>query len=132
METVYKIVRKLSDSNWQSIYANTSYQVGEWATAPIGGLLAFDTLERARLFLEGRSYWHIFEAEAEDPVDLPHLCLLPFLLNRAEYVCAVWTIPEKELLRKQEEHAVPIAGLSVWPSGTLAFKRVKLLEEIRE
>jgi hypothetical protein len=52
MKTVYKIVYKTDDKRLSSLFApppySVNYHVGEWATAPVGGLLAFKTLKQAK------------------------------------------------------------------------------------
>ncbi len=124
----YKVV----DQELHSVIAPTKeglevqYQVGEFATAPVGGLLCFVELEHAKVFQQycnsvlahvkvGRSF-QVFRCEAEEPVTLPP--------HKAD--CKARYCIEECWAGKYDG----LEDMRPWPPGTVAFKRVKLLERV--
>jgi|TARA_Y100000296_G_C5179570_1_gene262624 hypothetical protein len=96
---------------------NVEYRLNEWAKPKLSdsGLLVFDTLKTAKLFIIGLSVVKsLFLVDTEEPIDLPP-CRAIFITNYRD----IWK-------NSQEPHFFSLP----WPEGTLAFRRVKLLEEI--
>lgn len=116
------------------------YTIGEWATAPVGGLLVFDTKEAAEQLVEAMhsAAWlgeyyrdlHIFRCLCWERCILPSQRLYTVSGNI------------QGLIRRKEDAAMKTiwggytAGLSdinikfaSWPTGTKAYKYVKLFGE---
>jgi hypothetical protein len=116
---VYKVVAKrgqrlASSHAWGEL--EVAYKPGQWAEAPVGGLLAFDSFEAARAFAL-RQYprrRQVWEAEADEAVPLPAYCLIgPTSTARAR---AVWEQNKRASAR--------------WPEGTVAYRRLRLLRRV--
>jgi hypothetical protein len=109
------------------------YRPGEWSEAPVGGLLAFDELPDAEVFLASLvadasfdwiySSYQIWEIEAEDPVRLPGRRICLWLTP--ENASRLWG-GDKSLLDD------PNMGLGDWPSGTTAYRRCKPVRMVRD
>lgn len=111
----YKVVANDIQNNLVSACAwgnyECSYSPDTWTVAPIGGLLCFDNIDAAKMFLceEMRKDLELWECEGENLVSL-----------------GFWNIGD------------PVKGWAVipqitdhwWPAGTVAYKRVKLLKRI--
>lgn len=99
------------------------YIPGKWVTAPIGGILLFDEEEKAKKFAP--------IATIDTPID-DHgrkLVIYKCEVKKGESV----PLPPKEQSNSEKEieecwnwHV----GYFAWPKGTVAFRRVRLLEEI--
>lgn len=113
MKTVYKIVYKTDDKRLSSLFApppySVNYHVGEWATAPVGGLLAFKTLKQAKAYRFGERK-EIWAASAEEPVPLPRWAATSSLVYRQ-----CWADEALEPVFRQ-----------IWPDGTVAYRRIRL------
>ena len=117
----YKVVwekrRGVFVSSTASDELEVRYRIGRWTEAPIGGLLCWDSLERATKFRIYNRRFVTFEAKVEDPIPLPPIrAVCPDLLDCAEHI---W-------LRHQD----PYCDNANWPSGTMAFRRVRLLKRL--
>jgi len=122
---MYKLVRQRFDGKLTSIRPphpkfNVFYKVGDWIEAPVGGLLVFDNLPDAsifRHFFVGDVTIRVFKVKVKNEVDLP-----PFGLYEAkdEDIVNLWN---NEVVSRR-------ARIGEWPSGTRAFKKVKLLGEV--
>lgn len=92
------------------------YSTQKWATAPIGGLFVFKTAWDAKKFVGGEAAkYRIFKCRVGEPVKLPGDRLSnPSMLWAAVYA---WRSPRPKYRR-------------VWPTGSEAYRLVKLLEEV--
>jgi len=120
----YKLVNTNEDENLCSIWVQgklyTIYPIGKWVEAKIGGFLCYETVEQAKnsgicgCFL-------LYKCEVQNPVPLPKQRLEGlfglYLLTIARACWGNKRIPEAHVT-------------SVWPKGTVAYQRVKLLERI--
>jgi hypothetical protein len=119
---MFKVVAVDNKGRLSSVIARwalkVQYRPGQWADAPIGGLLAFASLEAARRFADGfrarGQSVQIWEAEGHGAVELPEKCVLPGALRIAE--------------ARQLWSGGP--GDSSWPSDTVAYIRIKLIRRI--
>ena len=119
MLVAYKTVWEKRRGVFVSAAASGELQVryipGQWAEAPVGGLLCWGSLESATKFRAYRRF--VFEAEAEDPLPLPPVRVLhPEWRDFAE---GVWL-----------RHCDPCGDNVGWPEGTIAFRRVKILRRV--
>jgi hypothetical protein len=89
------------------------YQIGKWASAPIGGLLVFASEKHANAFNRENKLL-IFRCEVLEPVKLPAQRASVFDLMEA---IVVW--------RKTPRHH----GQRGWPLGSKSFRLVKLVSE---
>ena len=112
---LYKVVSNARPDKLVSAYAygqfECSYSPDTWTTAPVGGLLCFSTLDAAKEFLcdETREDLELWECEGEDPVTLG----LWDIRNPTDGWASISEFPDLW-----------------WPAGTVAFRRVKLLQRI--
>ena len=116
-KTVWEKHRGVFVSSTASDELEVRYRIGQWAEAPVGGLLCWGSLDAA---VEFQAYLHgrfAFEAEVEDPLPLPPIRAL----NPDWRECAEWI-----WLR----HCDPYGDNVRWPAGTVAFRRVKLLRRV--
>lgn len=126
----YKVVRVTPDGCYHSAIVHNEifakeYKVGEWTVSTIGGLLVFFSKEAAIGF---RNYYvrstptKIFEVEASGVVTLPKYGCGGFHWPAVsiDYIERLWSGGSLA------EWDAPLA----WPSGTLAFKKVKLIKEV--
>jgi hypothetical protein len=105
------------------------YRPGEWAEAPVGGLLVFEEYQQADLLLGAlyvatRDEFEIWRCEASERVRLPE-----FSLTRTDFrdlVELLWASEDVRAIR----HQIWPARLEFWPEGTQAYRRVKLLERV--
>ena len=123
--TCYKIVTTGGTVGLRSLFIHGDYTViytpGVESVALIGGLLVFETLatvkEYARAFgwINGRD--ELWEAEGNDEVVLP-----PFRAAGGvpRHYPAIWGLPCTSMPMQMK-----------WPTGTKAFKQVKLTRRIR-
>lgn len=76
-KTYYKVVLLSENKKYFSAFARgwteVVYRIGEFAEAPFGGLLVFDSLQHAREYISDvtHSTFVIFECEVKEPVKLP-------------------------------------------------------------
>ena len=114
----YKVV-KVQDGKYFSTNAEkelkTEYKVDRWVSAPVGGLLVFNSLNAAAVFNDKQKN-PIFLCEVMQPVKMPKMT-------------ATWDLPF--MLRLWENLRVARTGKSGWPTGAKAFRLVKLVEEIK-
>jgi hypothetical protein len=96
----------------------------EWATAPIGGLLVFDTMKAALDFAKQNcdSQKVLYKCAVRDEVKLP---------GAGPRFC-VHTIKNLWAGEHVGEAEIGIEALfgRQWPAGTRAFKQVMLLEQV--
>lgn len=129
MQRVYKIVRVNPDEPrvfWSAMLHGpvVDYRIGEWTKAPVGGLLVFGTLEGANAWRNGSSQ-KVFLASASLPVEMPEYAA-SFIFHEngkdIRYLKSLWKGNPEKLM--EHDYLMP------WPPGTLAFKRVRLIEEV--
>jgi hypothetical protein len=127
MITVYKVVHVVDGTKLISYYARGPYMVeyrpGEWAEAPVGGLLAFKSIKAVEAFLDMPLHTlslvgypiRVWRAEAEERVALPakYSCLLDDDYKK------YWMAPR---LARWSHYR--------WPDGTVAYQKLRLLERI--
>lgn len=124
----YKVVRRDGDKLRSLFHPTFEYKVGEWVEAPAGGLLTLFPLFRAEEYMtveqcEGMT---LFTAEVEQEVDLPRLRMeIEDLREYPELVAAIWARKFEELPMSTED----LTGW--WPRGTVAYRKVKLIEEVK-
>lgn len=109
----WKVVKKDNDKFWSSHAENdlrVEYEIGKWAKSPIGGLLVFRQKRFADTFNKNGKFL-VFECEALEEVKLPYArsCSWDLLL-----ALSIWRKP-------------PRRSMGGWPSGSKAFRLVKLL-----
>jgi hypothetical protein len=111
---VYKVVHREPDGRLTSMATTgdleVEYQPGHWVEAPVGGLLAFDDYEAAQRFWTAGQIWL---ADAEEHVTLPPRGLACPTESRAQLL---W------------EGRTP--GALVWPYGTVAYRRLRLIRRV--
>jgi len=123
-----KIVRyKVVMAEPRGLYSATAptsyrveYRLGEWAAAPVGGLLVFGSEPSATSFalqlMESCYPVEVYKAECEDMVPLPEC--RAFDPADTDTVYKVW-------------HGGEVVDFGLWPEGTEAYRRVRLLERVR-
>lgn len=109
---VVQFVSALADNNLKVIYPK-----GAWATAPVGGLMVFKTLEHAREFVKNKRDRVIFKCIVAAPVPLPAECTCVWFQGLLFYA-RLWQTRRRPYSR-------------AFPAGTAAFRLVKLTEEIK-
>jgi hypothetical protein len=127
----FKVVRMDNGRLWSACARDgllCEYVPGQWAAAPVGGLLVFRSAGEARRWLResGAEYaLEIWLADCEDPVRLPAIGVgFPWVKQIMEYV---WTHGDVPTDRDSAWQTYgPILELD-WPAGTLAFRRVRLI-----
>lgn len=98
------------------------YSTTEETVAHTGGLCVFRTLQQAMSFASGGSPGGIiWKARCRQRVPLPFGGLPISRFNDPRAVDLLWTTPANQ---------VPLLSLCSWPTGTLAFRRVRLLEQV--
>ena len=127
LATAYKVVRRTEHGTLVSCSTDhpelmVQYRPGEWAEAPVGGLLAFSSWASADGFACGlraktHNHYEVWECEAEEPVSLPDFRAIYTDLTNA--VRWLW---------RQVTIRIPLYGFAPWPPDTQAFKRVRLLK----
>jgi hypothetical protein len=132
MQQYYKVVRMESGRLWSACARDElqcEYVPGQWATAPVGGLLVFRSEKDARRWVReccaGAEYMiQVWLADCEDPVPLPRIALgYPWIKKIAEHVWSKGALPER--IEGWVRYG-PILDAD-WPAGTLAFRKVKLI-----
>jgi hypothetical protein len=114
----YRVVRRdwhmWPVSPWASAPYIVEHPLGEWVTAPVGGLFVYDSLPVAALAAARRSSrCEIWRVDVEDPVPLPgRRARLP-----NDYA-ACWdgTLPRRYRLG--------------WDAHTAAFRRIRLVARV--
>lgn len=115
----YKVVSSTQPDKLLSACAwgkfECQYSTKEWTTAPVGGLLCFEDYYAACLFCaaEKREDLEIWECLGESPVKLG-------LWNLTDPANA-WQYDSAHLSQGRDHW---------WPDGTIAYKRVKLLNKL--
>ena len=109
--------RRVYESPWVGKDLTVRYRMHRWATAPAGGLLCFGTFEEAYQWSRPFRNTVIFEVKAEEQVPLPAVRLI--YPEDLDGVRSLW-----------DGSLEPIAW-ERWPEGTLAFRRVKPIREVR-
>lgn len=107
--------------------AQVRYPEGVWVEAPVGGILVFETREKAREFTRGWGFsdvvFVIREVEVEDEVELPkHREPGGMTLDELRELWA-GKIPERFVKQYVYDFR--------WPRGTQAYRRVRLIAEKR-
>ena len=127
----YKVVRRTEQGTLASCLMDhpeltVQYRPGEWAEAPVGGLLVFSSWAYADGFACGlraktRNHYEVWESEAEGPVQLPDLRVAcTDMVNAVKWL---WGHP---CLRPVADE-IRLGGFDRWPTGTWAFRRVRVL-----
>ena len=132
----YKVVRMEDGRLWSACARDElqcEYIPNQWVTAPVGGLLVFRSQKDAKRWMRecGAEYaFQIWLADCEDPVRLPAIGIgYPWVRWIAEYVWANGDVPsDRDSAWKTYG---PILELD-WPSGTLAFRKVRLVAKCNE
>ena len=130
--TAYKVVRRTEQGTLVSCLMDhpellVEYKPGEWAEAPVGGLLAFWSWASADGFAQGlhamtHEQYEVWESEAEEPVRLPDLRVAcTDMVNAVKWL---WRHPCLQPVADE----IRLGGFGSWPTGTQAFKRVRLLK----
>jgi hypothetical protein len=132
LRTFYKVLRRTEYGKLVSCAVDhpelvVQYRPGEWAEAPVGGLLVFTDYAPADLFagalyVATRATFEIWHCEVSEQVRLPE-----FSVTRTDLKDAVerlWASEDVRAIR----HEIWPARLEFWPEGTRAYRRVKLLE----
>jgi len=132
----YKVVRRTERGALVSCLMDhpellVEYKPGEWAEAPVGGLLVFWSWASADGFAQGlrtktREQYEVWESEAEGPVRLPDLRVA--CTDMVNVVRWLWGHP---CLRPVADE-IRLGGFGSWPTGTWAFRRVRLLRKCGE
>lgn len=122
----YKVVRKEGDLLRSMYHPTFTYKLGEFVEAPVGGLLVFTNLEKAKKEASCRVWDFTFMAEVEDKVKLPYYRLEIEDLGKPEWVRRIWSWDTKRL--HENKNGMDLCGW--WPTGSAAYRRVKLLEEV--
>jgi hypothetical protein len=109
------------------------YRPGEWSKAPVGGLLVFEDLPDAEVFLatlvtDASFDWvytsyQIWEVEVEGRVSLPdqRICLWLTPGNAARLWNGDRTLQDD-----------PNMDFGHWPKGTTAYRRCKPVRKVRD
>lgn len=95
-----------------------TYYKGKFTEAPFGGILVFQELSQAKVTASCYTETEIWKAECEDQIKLPQFRTHEF--DDIEMLKKVWN----EGLTYLKDNTW------FWPKGTLAFKRVKLIEKV--
>lgn len=98
------------------------YPIDEWVTAPVGGLLVFQGLDRAEYFAHQLSDYEIWQCDTADPVRLP-----PYRCNTLEGLGIDWL---NRYWERGGDKYSDITG-EYWPYGTHAFHKIKLVKQVR-
>lgn len=99
-----------------------NYQEGKWITATIGGLLVFNTRREAYDYACGKDI--IYRCECKEPVQLPPWGLdITYLTKRNAKT--LWNPNTQRRVLDWHPNKV-----SCWPTGTQAFKRIKLVKAV--
>ena len=126
MAKCYKVLYEDKEGNlysavWYKIFP-LSYAIRKKTTASIGGCLCFETFEKALDFIDAlarpssqNGNYKIFEAEGTGLIALGTCLTYDLCTGRADIVKA-WD--------------APITG-KYWPDGTIAYKEVELLAEVK-
>lgn len=110
---VVQFVSAIADNNLKVTYSKET-----WATAPVGGLMVFKTLEHAREFTKNkRNRVVIFKCTVAAPVPLPAECTCVWFQGLLFYA-RLWQTRRRPYSR-------------AFPAGTAAFRLVKLIKEIK-
>lgn len=139
-----KVVRRLHGTNKRvsvSVESDSKisieYTPGKWVEGKLGPILCFAEYKNAKdLGWDAHPFLEIWRVEAKDQVDLP--C---YLVDFTYFVAG--TKAEDEIVKAiinlwkfgkgdnpifdEDPRFIPFG----WPPGTLAFKKVKLLERIK-
>ena len=113
---------KVTQNNLKSVVIagkySVQYQIGEFSEPKMGGLLVFSNFKEARWFANKGKGDRIFKCECEEKIPLP-----PFrtLVWRG---CKLF---KKDLWVWERESE----GEEYWPKSTHAFKKIKLVDEIK-
>jgi len=129
----FKVVRRTEEGALVSCATENPelmvrYKPGEWVEAPVGGLLVFSNWASADGFacgLHAKTYkaYEVWQCEAENEVQLPDLRVV-----YTDFTNAVrWLWSQVSLRPLLDE--INLRGFEPWPTGTLAFRRVRLLEK---
>ena len=135
----YKVVRHLE--NDLLVSANPTwpfskrYEIGKWTIADIGGLLVFRTLKQAKTFIEENfSYpcwnYEIYSCDTKEQVELPFTGLV--LDHLVAGISEQLDEEIKQIIASHWQHrsSSETSWQGVWPEGTVAFRKVKLLERV--
>lgn len=132
------IVIKITDP-WGSSYCPPSaglclqYEKGKWTEAPVGGILCFPATKEGlrcagnfvmpHMSLTGGAFFRTYLCKAEEPIELPPVRIARHYIKTIHPVVhALWSGQSQELWVK--------AGVSPWPPGTVAYKRVMPVKEV--
>ena len=132
--TFYKVVRRTEYGELVSCAVENpelivEYRPGEWAEAPVGGLLVFEEYQQADLLLRALyvatgAEFEIWRCEASERVRLPE-----FSLTRTDFRDLVELLWDSEDVRAIRHQLWP-ARLEFWPEATQAYRRVKIVERV--
>lgn len=127
----YKVIKRSTDG-LMSVFVKgvasgdapvVRYRPGEWAEAPIGGLLCFGSLSSALLWLHDDAAppvpggpVEVWEVETGDPVSLPKFRAL---LNERRDMEAVWAGMQP-----------PSGFVGRWDEGVVAYRKVRLVRRV--
>ena len=136
LATVFKVVRRTEQGTLVSCLMDhpellVEYKPGEWAEAPVGGLLVFSSRASAdgfaqRLRAKTHNRYEVWECEAEESVLLPGLRVAcTDMVNAVKWL---WGHP---CLRPVADE-IRLGGFGSWPTGTWAFRRVRLIRRCEE
>jgi hypothetical protein len=131
LATVFKVVRRTEQGTLVSCATDhpelmVQYRPGEWAEAPVGGLLVFSNWTYADgfacgLYAKTHKPYEVWECEAEEPVQLPDLRVVC-----TDFVGVVKWLWRHPCLRTVIDE-IRLGGFEPWPTGTWAFRRVCLI-----
>jgi len=129
---MFKVVRK--DAHGRLLSCATEnpklvveYRPSLWTEARIGGLLVFMDYSAAEIFAGAVSIgttesFEIWLREVSDQVRLPEFSLTR--TDRTDAVELLWRSKDVRAIK----HLIRPARLEFWPEGTVAYRRVKLIE----
>lgn len=130
-DIIYKVGRVTQKGIYSYSVSNPlfalRYHLDQWTEAKIGGVLCFPTLSRACWFISGPDPEPhvILRCIGNQPMKLPEHCISPWYLdefqkNDKHYVKALW----------KEQYVAARPFTSLWPKGTVAYRRVMPLEVV--
>lgn len=128
----YKVCQLIDGDMYSAWLGNTffglRYQLNEWTTPKVGGILCFSTLDEATQYVQNiySTRLRIFRCLGDKPIELPKCSLnisvfLRFKETDLFYLKQIW----------KHGYINPSWLEGGWPTGTIAYSRVKPLEIVK-
>lgn len=142
MDTRYKVVSVVNNKLYSMMHyelgkMSLEYKVEEWVETKVGGILVFE--DQMYAFSYKAPFREVWKTECEEEIALPNYSVNLHLANHPILIPYNFVLPSKLTIEEVWENKrkfsseytfIENLNLTLWPNGTKAYKKIKLVEKI--